>query len=59
MKKISFTHCPEFFNPNLKIKDVKKIIRDKTGIKEENQKFRVTYENYNSDLMMISHFLII
>jgi len=36
-------------NPNLKIKDVKKIIKDKTGIKEENQKFRVTQNNYYRD----------
>ena len=36
MKEIYFSHCPEFLDPNLKVKDVKKIIKDKTGIKEEN-----------------------
>ena len=49
MQEISFSHCPELLNPNLKVKDVKKIIKDKTGIKEENQKFRVKYEKYQGD----------
>ena len=32
----------------MKVKDVKKIIKDKTGIKEENQKFRVTYNDHGN-----------
>ena len=48
MQEISFSHCPELLNPNLKVKDVKKIIKDKTGIKEENQKFRVTYNDHGN-----------
>ena len=49
MQEISFSHCPELLNTNLKIKNVKNIIKDKTGIKEENQKFRVTQNNYYRD----------
>ena len=36
MKEIQLSLCPEIINPNVKIKDVKKIIENKTGIKEEN-----------------------
>ena len=45
MEKITFYECPELINPNIKIKDIKKIIKNKTGIKEENQRFHV-YFNY-------------
>ena len=42
MKEIQFSTCPEIIKPNLKIKDVKTIIKNKTGIREENQRFRIS-----------------
>ena len=42
MKEIQFSTFPEIIKPNLKIKDVKTIIKNKTGIKEENQRFRIS-----------------
>ena len=33
--------CPEILKPNLTIDDFKKVIKDKTGIKEENQRFEI------------------
>ena len=33
MEKITFKDCPKLFNPDLKLRDVKKMIREKTGIK--------------------------
>ena len=42
MKEIQFSTFPEIMKPNLKIKDVKTIIKNKTGIKEENQRFRIS-----------------
>ena len=42
MKVIQFSTFPEIIKPNLKIKDVKTIIKNKTGIKEENQRFRIS-----------------
>ena len=47
METIIFSECPEFFKSNLKMKDVKKIIRKKTGIKEENQRFHVYFDFLN------------
>ena len=47
MEYIHFSNYPELINPNLKVKDVKRIIKDKTGIKEENQRFKVTFDNFN------------
>ena len=32
---------PEILKPNLKVDDFKKVIKDKTGIKEENQRFEI------------------
>ena len=55
MEKITFKDCPKLFNPDLKLKDVKKMIREKTGIKEENQQFEAkfnlntTYKGDNHD----------
>ena len=42
MKEIQFSTFPEIIKPNLKIKDVKTIIKNKTGIREENQRFRIS-----------------
>jgi len=44
MEQIEFSNCPELIKPNLKIKDIKKIIKEKTGIKNENQRFHVYFE---------------
>ena len=44
MEEISFSDCPELLKPNLKIKDIKRIIKEKTGIKNENQRFHVYFE---------------
>ena len=38
---------PELLNPKLKIKDVNEIIKDITGIKEENQRFNLSFELYS------------
>ena len=35
------SECPEILKPNLTIDDFKKVIKDKTGIKEENQRFEI------------------
>ena len=45
MENIILADIPELMKPNLLMKDVKKIIKDKTGIKEEDQRFHV-YFNY-------------
>ena len=47
MKEIQFSTCPEIINPNLKVKDVKTIIKNKTGIKEENQRLRVSFDYFD------------
>ena len=44
METIKFSKCSELINPNLKIKDVKKIIKEKTGIIEQNQRFHVYFD---------------
>lgn len=42
---ISFLECYEkSFNPYLKMRDLKKIIKDKTGIKENNQRFSIYFD---------------
>ena len=49
MITFSFDCCPDLLNKNLKIKDLKKIIKDRKGIKEENLRFRVVYNEFNSN----------
>ena len=45
---IYFLEHKELFNDNLKVKDVKKIIKDISGIDEKNQKIQVSF-NINED----------
>ena len=45
METIKFSECSELLKPNLKLKDIKKIIKEKTGIIEQNQRFHI-YFNY-------------
>ena len=47
MKEIQFSTFPEIIKPNLKIKDVKTIIKNKTGIREENQRLRVSFDYFD------------
>ena len=47
METIIFSYCPELIKPNLKMKDIKRIIKDKTKIKEENQRFHVYFNFLN------------
>ena len=55
MNVIKFSECPELLNPKLTMNDIKMIIKYKTGIAEENQRFHVFfdfifyYEMYNDD----------
>lgn len=44
METIKFSDCPELIDPDLKMKDIKKIIKDKTGITEENQRIHVFFD---------------
>ena len=44
METINFGACPELINKDLKVKDIKKIIKDKKGIQEENQIFHVHFQ---------------
>ena len=46
MKTITFSHYPELIKPSLKMKDVKKIIKEKTGIIEQNQRFEVIFYSF-------------
>ena len=46
--EIAFLVHQELFNKNLLVKDVKKIIKKITGIKEENQRIKVSF-NINDD----------
>ena len=41
MDRFKFSDIPGIFKPKLKIKDIQKAIRGKTGITEENQRFQV------------------
>ena len=43
METIYFGACPELINKDLKVKDIKKIIKDKIGIQEGNQIFHVHF----------------
>ena len=47
MEIIKFSDYPELIAPNLKMKDIKRIIKNKTGIKEENQRFNVSFNMLN------------
>ena len=61
MKSIQLSFYPEMINPNLKIKDVKKIIKEKTGIKEENQRFRIletTFQQKNDEQIFWDSFVM-
>ena len=49
METIKFSKCSELINPNLKIKDVKEIIKEKTGIIEQNQRFHVYFDFFSYD----------
>ena len=47
---ISFEKHKELLNPNLKVKDVKKIIKEQTGIDEKNQQYDILFKFvYSSD----------
>ena len=61
MKSIQLSFYPEMINPNLKIKDVKMIIKNKTGIKEENQRFRIletTFQQKNDEQIFWDSFVM-
>ena len=47
MENIILADVPELMKPNLLMKDVKKIIKNKTGIKEEDQRFHVYFDYIN------------
>ena len=47
MEEIKFFDCPELINKDLKMKDIKRIIKEKTGIIEENQRFHVYFDSIN------------
>ena len=47
METIKFSDCPELIDPDLKMKDIKKIIKDKTGITEENQRIHVYFNFFD------------
>ena len=46
---IYFLEHKELLNDNLKVKDVKKIIKDITGIEEENQRIKVSFKINEDD----------
>ena len=47
METIRFSDCSELLKPNLKLKDIKKIIKEKTGIIEQNQRFHVYFDYFD------------
>jgi len=47
MEEIKFFDCPEIINKDLKMKDIKRIIKEKTGIIEENQRFHIYFDSIN------------
>ena len=46
---IHFLEHKELFNGNLLVKDVKKIIKEITGIQEENQNIKVSFKINEDD----------
>ena len=48
MEEIKFSDCLELLKPNLKLKDIKRIIKEKTGIIEQNQRFHIYFDYYHS-----------
>ena len=49
METICLSEIPDIFNKDLVINDFKKILKEKTGIKEENQRIQIDF-NYDSYL---------
>ncbi len=49
METICLSEIPDIFNKDLVINDFKKILKEKTGIKEENQRIQIDL-NYDSYL---------
>lgn len=47
METIKFSDFPELIKPNLKLKDAKRIIKDKTDIEEDNQRFHIYFDFFN------------
>jgi len=47
METIKFSDFPELINPNLKLKDAKMIIQDKTDIEEDNQRFHIYFDFFD------------
>ena len=48
MEKIKLYYNLELIKRKLPIKELKTIIKDKTGIKEENQRFNIWYEPFGT-----------
>ena len=46
-ENIILSHYPQFISQNLKVKEIKNIIRNITGIKDENQKIQISF-NFNA-----------
>ena len=46
MQSFNFSNYPELINPNLNVKDIKRIIKEKTGIEEENQIFNIKFDKF-------------
>ena len=61
MEATSFLDYPEIFNRNLELKDFWKIIKEKTGITEQNQKFYIYFDfdeySYSNDKQLFWEFL--
>ena len=47
METIKFSDFPELIKPNLKLKDAKRIIKDKTDIEEDNQRFHIYFDFFD------------
>ena len=47
METLRISDFPELIKPDLKLKDIQKIIKEKTGIKENNQRFHVYFDFLN------------
>ena len=53
MQSLQFRYYPELFElfkNNTKMKDVKKKIKELTGINEQNQRFKILFEDFNAQL---------